>query len=96
MWPWPTGKWFAFHQWIDPSDKAMLPDMTPAQNLSVVFRRSGCSQNVAAAIKAGDTAPRSGRATACRASLGTSRLSRRNSSTISVKQAPISKPGSRN
>ena len=68
-----TGQWFAFHQWIDPNDRAMLPDMIACAKplgLGIPMGAVILKENVAAAIKAGEHGTTfGGGPLACRASL---------------------------
>ena len=68
-----TGQWFAFHQWIDPSDKSMLPDMIACAKplgLGIPMGAVILKEQVAAAIKAGEHGTTfGGGPLACRASL---------------------------
>ena len=68
-----TGKWFAFHEWIDPSDKALLPDMIACAKplgLGIPMGAVILKEHVAAAIKAGEHGTTfGGGPLACRASL---------------------------
>jgi acetylornithine aminotransferase/acetylornithine/N-succinyldiaminopimelate aminotransferase len=68
-----TGQWFAFHQWIDPSDKASLPDMIACAKplgLGIPLGAVILKEHVAAAIKAGHHGTTfGGGPLACRASL---------------------------
>jgi len=68
-----TGKWFAFHEWIDPSDKAMLPDMIACAKplgLGIPMGAVILKEHVASAIKAGEHGTTfGGGPLACRASL---------------------------
>jgi len=68
-----TGQWFAFHQWIDPGDRAMLPDMIACAKplgLGIPMGAVILKENVAAAIKAGEHGTTfGGGPLACRASL---------------------------
>jgi len=68
-----TGKWFAFHEWIDPKDKAMLPDMIAcAKPLGVGIPMGAVilKEHVAAAIKPGEHGTTfGGGPLACRTSL---------------------------
>jgi len=68
-----TGKWFAFHEWIDPSDKESLPDMIACAKplgLGIPMGAVILKEHVAAAIKAGEHGTTfGGGPLACRASL---------------------------
>jgi acetylornithine aminotransferase/acetylornithine/N-succinyldiaminopimelate aminotransferase len=68
-----TGHWFAFHQWIDPNDRAMLPDMIACAKplgLGIPMGAVILKEHVAAAIKAGEHGTTfGGGPLACRASL---------------------------
>jgi len=68
-----TGQWFAFHQWIDPADRAMLPDMIACAKplgLGIPMGAVILKEHVAAAIKAGEHGTTfGGGPLACRASL---------------------------
>lgn len=68
-----TGQWFAFHQWIDPSDKSMLPDIIACAKplgLGIPLGAVILREHVAAAIKAGEHGTTfGGGPLACRASL---------------------------
>jgi len=68
-----TGKWFAFHEWIDPSDKAMLPDLVACAKplgLGIPMGAVILKENVASAIKAGEHGTTfGGGPLACRTSL---------------------------
>src|SRR5678815_3176641 len=68
-----TGQWFAFHQWIDPNDRAMLPDMIACAKplgLGIPMGAVILKESVAAAIKAGEHGTTfGGGPLACRASL---------------------------
>jgi acetylornithine/N-succinyldiaminopimelate aminotransferase len=68
-----TGQWFAFHQWIAPTDRAMLPDMIACAKplgLGIPMGAVILKEHVAAAIKAGEHGTTfGGGPLACRASL---------------------------
>jgi acetylornithine aminotransferase/acetylornithine/N-succinyldiaminopimelate aminotransferase len=68
-----TGQWFAFQQWIDPNDSAMLPDMIACAKplgLGIPMGAVILKEPVAAAIKAGEHGTTfGGGPLACRASL---------------------------
>jgi acetylornithine/N-succinyldiaminopimelate aminotransferase len=68
-----TGQWFAFHQWIDGSDTAMLPDLIACAKplgLGIPMGAVILKENVASAIKAGEHGTTfGGGPLACRASL---------------------------
>src|SRR6185503_14677818 len=68
-----TGDWFAFHQWIKPSDKEMLPDMIALAKplgLGIPMGAVIVAEHVANAIKPGDHGTTfGGGPLACRASL---------------------------
>ena len=68
-----TGQWFAFHQWLEPSDKASLPDMIACAKplgLGIPMGAVILKEQAAAAIKAGEHGTTfGGGPLACRASL---------------------------
>jgi len=68
-----TGQWFAFHQWVDPSDTRMLPDMIACAKplgLGIPMGAVILKEHVASAIKAGEHGTTfGGSPLACRASL---------------------------
>jgi acetylornithine aminotransferase/acetylornithine/N-succinyldiaminopimelate aminotransferase len=68
-----TGKWFAFHEWIDVKDKAMLPDLIACAKplgLGIPMGAVILKEHVAAAIKPGEHGTTfGGGPLACRASL---------------------------
>jgi len=68
-----TGQWFAFHQWINPGDTPMLPDLIACAKplgLGIPMGAVILKENVAAAIKAGEHGTTfGGGPLACRASL---------------------------
>jgi acetylornithine aminotransferase/acetylornithine/N-succinyldiaminopimelate aminotransferase len=68
-----TGQWFAFHQWIDPADRSMLPDLIACAKplgLGIPMGAVILKEHVASAIKAGEHGTTfGGGPLACRASL---------------------------